>query len=185
MNSKPDAWYIHVALYAVIAVLIYVLIKVAVLDPNEIVAEEKYNKQESRLRMKNLKEAEILYFNKHGRFTGNLDSLITFVKDDPFVDSVRNAFDSLSRRPADPFVNLTSGEFNPDSLYRTPKSQQPYVVKIDSSISVDTVVNQSGRVLRIDSTAVSGTLYYIEDPDGYGTVGSTDNPALKNTSSWE
>src|SRR5690606_23310686 len=109
MNSKQDAWYIHAALYAIIAILIYVLIKVAVLDPNEIVAQEKYNKQESRLRMKNLKEAEILWYNKHGKFTANLDSLIEFIKNDPYVDSVRNAFDSLSRRPADPFVKLSSG----------------------------------------------------------------------------
>ncbi len=185
MNSKQDAWYIHAALYAIIAILIYVLIKVAVLDPNEIVAQEKYNKQESRLRMKNLKEAEILWYNKHGKFTANLDSLIEFIKNDPYVDSVRNAFDSLSRRPADPFVKLSSGEFIPDSLYRTPKSQQRYILQIDSSVNVDTVVNRSGKVIRVDSTAVTGTLYYLEDPDGYGTVGSTDNPALKNTSSWE
>src|SRR3990172_9878969 len=101
MNSKPEPWYIHAALYAVIAILVFVLIKVAVLDPKEVVAVEKYNKQESRLRMKNLKEAEILWFQKNGKFTANLDSLILFIKNDPYVDSVRNAFDSLSRRPAD------------------------------------------------------------------------------------
>jgi hypothetical protein len=30
-----------------------------------------------------------------------------------------------------------------------------------------------------------GTKYYIEDPDGYGSVGSLSNDALKNTASWE
>ena len=185
MNSKPEPWYIHAALYAVIAILVFVLIKVAVLDPKEVVAVEKYNKQESRLRMKNLKEAEILWFQKNGKFTANLDSLILFIKNDPYVDSVRNAFDSLSRRPADPFVPLSSGEFIPDSLGRTPKSNLPYMLQVDASQQIDTIVNRTGKVIRVDTVSVVGSLYYIEDPDGYGTVGSVDNPALKNSSSWE
>ncbi|MFO7445811.1 MAG: hypothetical protein R6W90_05560 [Ignavibacteriaceae bacterium] len=185
MNSKADPWYIHAALYAVIVILIFLLVKVAVIDPKEIVEEERYYKRESRLRMENLKEAEILWQKKYGMFTNNVDSLILFVKNDPMVDSIINAFDSLSRRPANPFVSLSSGEFVPDSLGRTPKSQQPYIVLIDTSTQVDTVINQRGKILRVDSAVVVGELYYIEDPDGYGTVGSIDNAALKNSSSWE
>jgi hypothetical protein len=52
-------------------------------------------------------------------------------------------------------------------------------------MEIDTVVNQRGRILRVDSTVTIGNLYYIEDPDGYGTIGSIDNDALKNTASWE
>jgi hypothetical protein len=183
--QKSEPWYIHAGLYALIVILVIVLIKVAIIDPQEVVEEEKFSRRESRLRMINLKEAEILYQKKHGKFTDNLDSLIYFIKNDPMVDSLKNAIDSMTMKSANPFIELTHGEFNPDSLLRTPKSQQPYIVQIDTSLSIDTVVNQKGKVLRVDSTVQIGTMYYIEDPDGYGTIGSIENEALKNTSSWE
>lgn len=186
MSVKYDAWYVHAGLYVVIAILALLLIKVAILDPKQVVAEEKYKQKESRLRMTNLKEAEILYFNKYGRFTDNLDSLINFVKNDPYVDSVVNAYDSLARRPANPFKPLAStNNFMPDSLYFSPNSQRRYLVEIDTTTNVDTVVNRAGKLLRVDTTIVIGSRYYIEDPQGYGTVGSIESDALKNTTSWE
>jgi hypothetical protein len=78
--TKPEPWYIHAGLYAVIVILAVVLIKVAIIDPKEIVVEEKFNRKESRLRMSNLKEAEILYEKKHGRYTDNLDTLLISLK---------------------------------------------------------------------------------------------------------
>jgi hypothetical protein len=183
--TKAEPWYLHAALYAVIVVLIIILIKVAILDPKEVVEQEKYYRTESRLRMKNLKEAEILWEHKYGSFTDNLDSLIHFVKNDPMVDSVVNATDSITKKSSNPFIPLYKGEFIVDSLFKTPKSQQPYIVHIDTTTNVDTVVNRQGKLLRIDSTLVIGSIYYIEDPDGYGSVGSLDNQALKNTVSWE
>ena len=185
MTSKSEPWYFHAALYAVIVILVAILIKVAIIDPKNVVEEENYFKNESRLRMKNIKEAEILYQKKYNRFSGNLDSLINFVKTSPMVDSVINGYDSLSRRSTDPFLKLTDGKFTPDSLLRTPKSQQMYTLRIDSSVTADTVVDRRGRILRIDKHTVMGTKYYLDDPDGYGSIGSLDNEALKNTASWE
>lgn len=185
MISKSEPWYFHAALYTVIVILIAILIKVAIIDPKNDVEAETYFKTEARLRMKDLKEAEILYQKKYNRFSGNLDSLINFVKTDKMVDSVMNGYDSLSRRSSNPFVKLSNGEFTPDSLFRTPKSQQLFTLKIDSSVTADTVVDRRGKILRIDKTKIFGTKYYIEDPDGYGTIGSLDNDALKNTASWE
>lgn len=183
--NKSDPWYIHGILYLVILVLTALLIKVAITDPKEEVASDKYNKTESRLRMENLKQAEILWEKKYSRFTGNLDSLINFIKNDKTVQQVRTGYDSLSKRPTDPFVKLTHGEFTPDSLYRTPKSWQYYSLQIDTSEQVDTVVNKQGKVLRVEKYTVVGKRYFIEDPDGYGTVSSLSDDALKNTASWE
>jgi hypothetical protein len=183
--TKPEPWYIHAVLYFIIIILVVVLVKVAIIDPKDIVEKEKYYKQESHLRMKNIKQAEILWNKKYGHFTGNLDSLINFIKTDPMVDSVMNAFDSLSRRPANPFVTLTSGKFTPDSLYLTPKTHSPYILQVDTSISADTVIGRNNRIKRIDSSIVIGNRYYLEDPDGYGSVGSLESDALKNTASWE
>ncbi len=185
MAQKTEPWYVHAILYVIIVVLAILLVKVAIIDPQKIVATEKYNKTESRLRMKNLKEAEILYDKRHGRFTGNLDTLIHFLKTDSIVDSAMNAYDSLAKRNVNPFYKLSNGEYTWDSLYRTPGSHKEYILQIDSTVQRDTVVNQRGKILRVDSTITKGTLYYIEDPDGYGTVGSTEDIAKKNTVSWE
>lgn len=184
-HTNEDPWYVHVALYAVIAILTLILIKIAIIDPKEIMEREAYYKKEARLRMTNLKQAEILWQKKHGSFTDNLDSLINFVKSDRFVDSVVNSIDPVTNKSSNPFVKLSHGVFTPDSLLRTPKSQQRFVLRIDSTETVDSVVTPAGKLLRVEKRLVKGTRYLIEDPDGYGTVGSLDNDALKNTASWE
>ena len=183
--AKSEPWYLHAGLYTIIVILIIILIKVAIIDPKEVLNAEKYDKQESRLRMHNLKEAEILYQKKFGRFSGSLDSLVDFIKTDKMVDSVMMAVDSITNKSSNPFADLSDGKFTPDSLYRTPGSQQMYILQIDTSMNADTVINRNGKIIRIDSTVVIGSKYYIEDPDGYGTIGSLDNDALKNTASWE
>ncbi|MBT8380536.1 MAG: hypothetical protein KJN64_15065 [Ignavibacteria bacterium] len=184
-SNSGDPLYIHIILYVAIAILTVILIKVAIIDPKDVVAVEKYNKNESRLRMDNIKEAQIIYQRKHGNFTDNLDGLISFIKNDPFVDSIVNSFDSLTMRSANPFSPLSHGEFTPESLKFTPKSNAMYVLQIDTSVAIDTTVNRRGRVVKVDTTIEYGTRYYLEDPDGYGTIGDLDNEALKNTASWE
>jgi septal ring-binding cell division protein DamX len=184
-SQAGDPWYIHAALYLVIAILSVILIKVAIIDPKDAVEQERFFRTESRLRMNNIKAAEILFQKKFGNYSDNLNKLISFIKEDKYVDSVVNAFDSLTMRPANPFKTLSNGEFTAESLKLSPKSFQSYVLQIDTSISVDTTINRRGVVVKIDTTRILGTKYYLEDPDGYGTVGDLFNDALKNTSSWE
>jgi len=184
-SQAGDPWYIHGVLYLVIAILSIILIKVAIIDPNNAVEQDKLWRTESRLRMNNIKAAEILWQRKHGNFTNNLSNLVSFIKTDAFVDSVVNSFDSLTMKPANPFKQLTSGQFTPDSLMRSPKSFQPYVLEIDTSVSIDTTISRRGVVIKVDTTLVLGTRYFLEDPDGYGTVGDLSSDAKKNTSSWE
>ena len=183
--KKRDPWYINAGLYIVIIILALILVKVAIIDPKNAVETIEFYKNESHLRMKNLKEGEILWEQKHGRFTGDLDSLITFIKTDPMVDSVMNAYDSLSKRNANPFVALSSGSFTPESLYFSPRTHQKYFLEVDTTVAADTVVNRRGQITRIDSITTMGNLYYLEDPDGFGSIGSTTDQALKNTASWE
>jgi len=185
MDLKTDPWYVHAGLYLVIAILTILLVKVAIIDPHDYVESEKYYKTESRLRMTNLKEAQILWERKNGNYSGNLDALIEFIISDPYVDSVVNAFDSLIMKPANPFESLSNGEFVPDSLKWSPKSHSVYVLQIDTAVVIDTVINRRGKITRVDTTINFGTRYYLEDLDGYGTIGSLDTDALKNTASWE
>ena len=79
MSKKSEPWYIHAILYVVIVALAYLLIRVAIIEPTEIVEAEKYYKTESRARMSNIKAAEILYEGKFRRYTDNLDTLVHFI----------------------------------------------------------------------------------------------------------
>ena len=114
-----------------------------------------------------------------------ISATFTISKYDSFVDSVVNSFDSLTMKPANPFKPLSNGEFVAESLMHSPKTYQQYVLQIDTSLSVDTTINRRGVVIKVDSTLVLGTRYFLEDPDGYGSVGDLYNDAKKNTSSWE
>lgn len=185
MSSKSDPWYVHAGLYFIIAILTILLIKIAIVDPREYVESEKYNRTESHLRMDNIKEAQILWERKNGSFSGNIDELISFIKYDPYVDSVVNTFDSLMMKMANPFKPLSDGEFTPESLKYSPRTHSPYLLQIDTSVVIDTVINRRGKITRVDTSITIGTRYYLEDPDGYGTIGSLETDALKNTSSWE
>ena len=185
MTSKPEPWYIHTSLYLVIIVLIGVLIKVAIIDPKDVVESEKFFKNESRLRMSNIKQAEILWEQKHNKFTDNLDSLVAFIKYDEKVQQIINGFDTVIQRSSNPFSPLSNGEFVADSLLRSPKTFANYILQIDTSTNIDTVTNRYGKIIRIDSSIVLGKRYFLKDPDGYGTIGSLFDDALKNTASWE
>ncbi len=195
---KSDPWYIHLVLWVVILILVYVLIRVAYIEPNTVVESEKFNKAESRTRMNNLRQAEMLWEDKHGSYTDNLDSLVYFIKNDSTVMKVIEGTDTITRRSTNPFVALRSKpltenmdtleyftETIPEMLTRTPRSDQQYILQVDTTTSVDTVINQRGKVVKVDTLTEIGTRYYIEDPDGYGSIGDVYSDALKNTASWE
>lgn len=184
--SRHEPWYVHAVLYVIIVVLAYVLIRVAIIDPKEVIETERYYKTESRARMLNLRQAQILFEDLNGKYTDNLDTLVNFIKYNPKVVEKVNGFDTLNQRSTNPFNDLPSGPFNPDSLYHAPRSLTNYYMKVDTLIIPDTVIDRRGRVLRIDSTVTIGQKYFIKDPDGFGQIGdSLFNQALLNTASWE
>lgn len=198
MIRKSDPWYIHLVLWVVILILVYVLIRVAYVEPTKVVEAERYNKAESRARMDNLRQAEILWEEKKGSYTDNLDSLIHFMKTDSTVVKVIQGVDTITARTTNPFVPLESKPLTeetdtveyytqtvPSMLKTTPKSNSQYILQIDTTTSIDTVINRRGNIVKIDTLTEMGTRYYIEDPDGYGTIGDVYSDALKNTASWE
>ena len=185
MSAKSEPWYIHAVLYLIIVGLIYLLIRVAIVEPTSIVEKEKYYKLESRARMLNLREAEILWQQKHGRFTDKLDNLVEFIKFDSVVIEKINSIDTLTGKSSNPFVNLTSGKFIPDSLFKSPKSGNFYAVQVDTSTNVDTIIDRRGRLIKVDTVITIGTRYLVGCPDGYGKIGDLFSDALKNTASWE
>jgi len=185
MNKKGEPWYIHAALYLVIAILTYILIRVAIIDPSEYIEKENYFSNESHLRMENIRQAEILWEKKNEKFTDNLEELITYIKTDSAVAELIVGIDTLTNRPTNPFKNLSNGKLDFDSLLVSPASHTPYILKVDTTVSIDTVVNQVGELIKVDTVTTIGSIYYLACPDGYGTIGDTATMALKNTASWD
>ncbi len=193
-DKKNEPWYLHAGLWAIIAVLVVILVQVAIIGPNEVIATKKYNQEESRLRMVNLKHAQILYEQKYDKFTDNIDTLINFIKTDTTVLNLRKAVDTvriyresgdtLLIKSRDPFSDLVSGPFNYDSLYVSPRSGQRFIIKVDSLLEIDTVINRRGKILKIDSIVTIGKRYLIKSPDSDDKIGDVDSDALLNTESW-
>jgi len=173
-SRKSEPAYIHIILILIIVGLTYLLIQVAILEPQRVLEQERYFKEESRLRMLNLKQLELLYKEKTGKYTDSFDSLFALFRKDPNISSKA---DSL-------FRPLSNGQFVLDSLRWSPKSHTEYILKIDSTLQVDSVFTKSGRFLRMDTTLVKGEIYYIECPDGYGSIGDLTNPNKVNQTSW-
>ncbi|MFZ1291763.1 MAG: hypothetical protein WAR79_16825 [Melioribacteraceae bacterium] len=185
MNQKSEPWYIHAALYVVIAILVFILIKVAIIDPTDYIDQEKYYSTESHLRMSNIRQAQILWEKKNKKFTDDLPALVNFVKNDSAVVIAINGVDSLTNKSTNPFEILSNGSFVPESLMYSPKSRQAFILKIDTTTTIDTVINVRGQILKVDTTIVIGSNYYLESPDGYGTIGEVGNLKKKHSASWE
>ncbi|MCX8056686.1 MAG: hypothetical protein N3F03_03625 [Ignavibacteria bacterium] len=173
-THKSEPAYIHIILILIIVGLTYLLIQVAILEPQRILEQERYWKEESRLRMTNIKQLEILYKEKFGKYTDNFDSLFNLFRKNPELQAKA---DSL-------FKPLKHGQFVLDSLRWSPKSHTQYILKIDTTVTADSVFTKSGRFLRIDTSVVIGQTYYLECPDGYGFIGDINNPAKVNQTSW-
>ncbi|MBU1099172.1 MAG: hypothetical protein KKA84_02125 [Bacteroidetes bacterium] len=186
MQRKTEPWYIHAVLMVIIAILTYILIRVAIIDPSEVVANEKRWKTESRLRMSNLKQAQMLFEDRHKQFTDNLEELVSFLKTDSKVAELIEGWDSVRNASTNPFDTLLmSRDLSFDSLFTSPKSLARYIMSVDTSIQIDTVINRRGTIVSIDTLTEIGKLYEIICPDGYGKIGDTKNQALKNSSTWE
>ncbi len=185
MKNRSEPWYLHAGLWVVIIILTVILVQVSIIEPTEVTRRENYFKNEARLRMTNLKHAEILFDEINERYSDNLDTLVHFIKTDSTVKALMVGIDSITNKSTNPFVNLTHGDFVPESLYTSPRSGNYFIIKVDTLLEVDTIINRRGKIVKIDSTTTIGTRYVIESPDSKDKIGDLYSDALKNTSSWE
>lgn len=201
--KKVEPWYIHAALITVILILVYILIRVAIVDPGAHIAQEKYYTSESRLRMNNIRQAQILWEKEKDVFAPSIDSLVAYVKNDTNVHKMITGIDTITGRSSNPFVVLSNSPLkldslinlpeellaqiiqDSDSLLSSPKSGTPYILEVDTSVHYDTAITRYGKIKNIDTVVTIGTKFYLECPDGYGSIGSLTSDALKNTATWE
>jgi hypothetical protein len=195
MSKKAEPWYLHAGLWAIIVVLVVILIQVSITGPTEILRIKEYNKTESRIRMTNLKHAQIFYEQKHDKFSDNLDTLVNFIRSDTNVLNLMAAYDTVKiyrmdgdttiLKSKNPFSDLVSGPFNYDSLYTSPRSGKMFIVRVDTLLEIDTVINRRGRIVKIDSITTIGKRYIIKSPDSGDKIGDVDSDALLNTENWD
>lgn len=139
----------------VIVLLIGVLVY-TIWEPFEIIRTEERQRNESRLRMSTIRNAQMLHFSQHQSYIKELDSLVTWIKSDSLAIAAR---DSL-------FRPIATGVFEPESLKYSTRSHQEYK-------------------LEVDDTSSATHRYYIECPDGFGFVGSLDDVSQLHRASWE
>jgi hypothetical protein len=139
----------------IVIVLLLALLVYTIWEPFDIVREEEINLRESRLRMSNIRSAQMFYFKHHDAYITDLDSLIYWIQTDSLVIAKS---DSL-------FVPLAESPFVPESLRYSPKSHRVYRMVVD------------------DTSATKR--YLIEDPDGYGSIGSLTDVSLLHRATWE
>jgi hypothetical protein len=144
-KGSPILKAVIVVLFGVLAYVLY--------EPYMIREQEETNKRESRARMINIRQAQLLHIGQFGRYNTSMDSLVSFINTLP--DSIR----TMHFRP------LALSPFVPESLLHTPKSSRPYFLQV------------------VDTTAIKK--YLVDDPDGYGSIGSLTDDSRVNKASWE
>ena len=153
MDTKQrtrGSWVLRAIIIILVGVLVYVIY-----EPYQMMTAEEMYKKESRLRMMNLRTAELYFLSKSNYYTESIDSLVQYIKTDSLLVANRDST----------FKPLTSGQFSPDSLLYTPKNHRPYKLKADNATAIKK--------------------YLLECPDGYGSIGSLTDESRINKGSWE
>jgi hypothetical protein len=141
-------------LRAIIVVLFGILVWV-LYEPYKIREQEEMYKRESRLRMQNIRTAQLKYIEFRGTYARSITDLVEFVKAGLASDSLNVGM----------FRPLTSGSFVPESLLYSPKTWKLWELSV------------------VDTTAIKK--WYVEDPNGYGSIGSLTDDSKVNKASWE
>lgn len=102
----------------ILIVILTGILVYTIYDPAMKIRAEEELKKACRFRMKNIRQAELRYFDEHGKYTGNIDSLIAFIKRANLPDSL--------------FFSSSFEKFNPDSLRNCPRINQPLIIGADS-----------------------------------------------------
>ncbi len=150
-HQKPRG---SLVLKIVIVLLLGVLVY-TIWEPYEIIRTEDRQRAESRLRMGNIRNAQMFYYSQYQTYQKDLDSLIYWIQSDSLVIAKRDSI----------FTALTTGPFEPESLRYSPRSHQNYIIEVD------------------DTSATHR--YYVECPDNFGYVSSIDDLSQLHRASWE
>lgn len=159
MNVEQRNRLISIVLAIIIIALGYYLYR-SIVDPYQEVIEREQMTERVRDRMTNIRDALILFEREVDSFPpsdGGLDTLVHHLKTDSLMG---NQVDSLFNSEEDP-----SEEVNVDSLIYSPR---PPHSKFEYSVN-DTL---------------RPPIYLLEDPDSEDRIGSLENTAEINESSW-
>ncbi|MEX2089742.1 MAG: hypothetical protein WEB62_08210 [Bacteroidota bacterium] len=143
-----------IVLKLVIALLAGVLLWV-LYEPYQIREQEDHFRRESRVRMQNIRSAQLKHIELRGTYSRSISELLEFVKAGLASDTLNAAI----------FKPLTSGTFVPESLLYSPKTWKLWELSV------------------MDTTTIKK--WYVEDPNGYGSIGTLSDDSKVNKASWE
>lgn len=149
-QRAKGSWVLRAIIVVLIGVLAYVIY-----EPYQRMLAVEALKKESRMRMSNLRSAQLKHIELKGYYATTLDSLMLFINTDSLMVANRDTV----------FTKLSDGTFHPDSLYFSPKTHQPYRLTADNTSAIKK--------------------YFLECPDGFGSIGSLEDDARINKGSWE
>jgi len=138
----------------VIVLLIGVLVY-TIWEPFDVIRTEERNRTESRLRMGNIRNAQMAYYSSYQTYQQDLDSLIYWIRTDSLVVAKQDSI----------FTPLSGGVFVPESLKYSPASHTEYEIQVDDTSSTHR--------------------YVIRCPDDFGFVGDLDDVSQLHRASWE
>ncbi len=139
----------------IVIVLLFGVLVYTIWEPFEIIKTQEQQRTESRLRMANIRNAQMFYFTQYQTYQKDLDSLVYWIQTDSLAVAKR---DSL-------FKPLITGVFEPESLKYSPRSHEQYALAVDDTSTTHR--------------------YFLECPDGYGFVGSLEDVSQLHRASWE
>lgn len=139
----------------VVIVLLAVVLYFIISSPWQAKVEADKIKLQSRVKMAQIRSAELVYVANKGNYSESLNELISFIKNDPYLST-----------KIDSVFNLKEGtEFNIETLNISPVTNTEYKYQVDNN----SVIKK----------------YYLECPGGSGSVGSMTDDDKVNKSSWE
>ncbi len=149
-NQAQGSIVLKLVIVLLVGVLLWVLY-----EPYQIREREDRYRRESRLRMLNIRSAQLKHIELRGGYSGSISELVEFIKAGLATDTIKVAM----------FKPLTDGAFVPESLLYSPKTWKPWELSI------------------VDTTTIKK--WYVEDPNGYGFIGTLSDDMKVNKASWE
>lgn len=153
MNSILKKVLTYLVLPACIVGLTYALVS-SVMEPVQFEKHREYRKGIAVQRLKDIRDLQVAYKNVNGKYTADIDSLITFYKDGKMkvVMQIGSQDDSLAMANTQA-LKKRNPKIKPEQMLELYNQGQSLVFKIENEISVKDTLFNDRENFHVDSLA--------------------------------
>ena len=153
MNSILKKVLTYLVLPACIVGLTYALVS-SVMEPVQFEKHREYRKGIAVQRLKDIRDLQVAYKNVNGKYTADIDSLITFYKDGKMkvVMQIGSQDDSLAMANTQA-LKKRNPKIKPEQMLELYNQGQSLVFKIENEISVKDTLFNDRQNFHVDSLA--------------------------------